>query len=84
MSVLTALHHLQQPELIRCITHWEQLPPKPPRYAPFPTSLDPRLSVALRAQGIDQLYIHQAAAVEAAQRGEEIVVVTPTASGKTL
>ena len=39
---------------------------------------------ALRAQGIESLYAHQAAAWEAAQRGEHVVVTTGTASGKTL
>jgi len=43
-----------------------------------------RLILALRIQGIEQLYSHQAASFVAVSRGEHIVVVTPTASGKTL
>jgi DEAD/DEAH box helicase domain-containing protein len=39
---------------------------------------------ALRGRGIGQLYSHQARAFEIAAKGEHLVVVTPTASGKTL
>ena len=38
----------------------------------------------LAARGIERLYIHQAEAIEAVQAGQDVVVVTPTASGKTL
>ena len=54
------------------------------RLAPLPDDLHPRVREALRAQGIESLYAHQAAAWEAAQRGEHLVVTTGTASGKTL
>ena len=53
-------------------------------FAPLPEALHPRVREALTAQGIDALYAHQAAAWEAAQRGEHLVVTTGTASGKTL
>src|SRR3989449_718096 len=58
--------------------------PRPAVYAPFPSSLDPRLVEALRGRGIQQLYSHQARAFETVAKGEHVVVVTPTASGKTL
>jgi DEAD/DEAH box helicase domain-containing protein len=38
----------------------------------------------LKEEGIDRLYSHQAEAIEAVQEGKDVVVVTPTASGKTL
>ncbi len=60
------------------------MPARPGRYAPFPSALDSRLIDALRARGIDQLYTHQAAAIDGALRGESVCVVTSTASGKTL
>ncbi len=66
------------------VAAWERLPARPARYAPFPAGLDPRLVSALAAQGIPQLYTHQAQAVSAALRGEHVVTVTGTASGKTL
>ncbi len=51
---------------------------------PFPSSLDPRIADALRGRGIAELYSHQAKAWELVDKGEHVVVVTPTASGKTL
>ena len=50
----------------------------------FPDWIQPKLRAALEAQGITSLYRHQRLAVDAARRGEDLVVVTPTASGKTL
>lgn len=60
------------------------LPARPARHAGMPTGLDARIVAALHRRGIEQLYSHQAAAWERVQAGEHIVVVTPTASGKTL
>lgn len=57
---------------------------QPARYAPFPQALDLKLRDALAQRGIDRLYIHQAAAIDHALAGRNAVVVTPTASGKTL
>src|SRR5499427_5478086 len=57
---------------------------KPAVFAPFPSSLDPRLVEALRSRGVERLYSHQARAFEIVDKGENLVVVTPTASGKTL
>jgi DEAD/DEAH box helicase domain-containing protein len=54
------------------------------RLAPLPDDLHPRLREALEAQGVQALYEHQAAAWEAAGRGEHLIVTTGTASGKTL
>ncbi|MDQ3289327.1 MAG: DEAD/DEAH box helicase [Pseudomonadota bacterium] len=53
-------------------------------YAPIPADVPAALADALRARGIDRLYRHQAQAWEAAQRGENVAIVTPTASGKSL
>jgi DEAD/DEAH box helicase domain-containing protein len=54
------------------------------RLAPLPDDLHPRLGEALEAQGVQALYEHQAAAWEAARRGEHLIITTGTASGKTL
>src|SRR6267142_546932 len=67
--------------LITATRHFEA---KPAILAPFPSSLDPRLLEALRTRGVEQLYSHQARAFETVAKGEHVVVVTPTASGKTL
>src|SRR5512143_202966 len=69
---------------MRDVVAWERVPARPGRYAPFPATLDSRLMEVLRTRGIDQLYTHQAAAIDGVLRGEHVCVVTSTASGKTL
>ena len=59
-------------------------PARPPRFAPIPEGLHPKVGDALAARGIEQLFTHQADAWDAAHRGEHLVVATGTASGKTL
>jgi len=54
------------------------------QWAPLPQWLDPRLSGSLQGMGIQRLYSHQARAADEAHRGKNVVLVTPTASGKTL
>ena len=53
-------------------------------FAPLPNSVAPALRDVLKERGIAQLYIHQADAFEEARAGHDCVIVTPTASGKTL
>ncbi len=53
-------------------------------YAPSPAGVDARLRSVLNARGIEQLYTHQTAAVAHALARRNVVVTTPTASGKTL
>ena len=52
--------------------------------APLPADLDPRLTKVLQKRGVDRLYSHQHQARQAARAGQDLVVATPTASGKTL
>lgn len=66
------------------VTHWRTLPPREAKYAPLPDDLHPAWREALRLRGIERLYSHQADAYAAARRGNHVVAVTPTASGKTL
>lgn len=74
----------QDPMFMENVVRWEVIPPRPARYAPFPTGLDSRLLPALERRGIHQLYSHQAHAVAETLAGRDVVVVTPTASGKTM
>jgi len=53
-------------------------------FAPLPGDLRPELVAALANRGIERLYTHQAEAFDAVRNGRHLVVVTPTASGKTL
>ena len=69
---------------MQCVTHWHVDPARPARYAPWPDCVDSALPPTLQKRGVERLYTHQAQAIETAARGEDIVVVTPTASGKTM
>src|SRR3982751_5702037 len=71
-------------EFQQMVTRWERLPARPASYAELPGWLDGRIGATLRRRGITSLYSHQADALEATHEGKNIVVVTPTASGKTL
>ena len=59
-------------------------PERHARHAGYPETLDPRLRAALEARGIRDLYSHQREAWAHVAAGHDTVVVTPTASGKTL
>src|ERR1700693_836615 len=54
------------------------------KFAPLPADLRPDLVAALARRGVERLYSHQAEAYEAVRKGRHVVVVTPTARGKTL
>ena len=58
------------------VAAWHCLPARPAGWAPLPSELDPRLVRALQQRGIAQLYSHQAQAVAAAQRGEDVTLGT--------
>lgn len=62
----------------------QEIPAQPAQHADYPAFVPAALTAALRERGIARPYAHQAEAWEAAHRGENVVVVTPTASGKTL
>ncbi len=66
------------------LTAWRLKPPREAAYAAWPAGLDPRLTTALERRGIGRPYTHQASAIEAILEGRDVVVVTATASGKTL
>lgn len=73
-----------QPEIAGNIVEWRKLPAREARFAPLPAELHPALKNALKASGVPQLYLHQSLAWQAAREGKSLVVVTGTASGKTL
>ena len=75
---------LEEPSLARGVIHHEVLPAREAEFAPFPDWVDPRIRAGLASRGISELYTHQAAAIDAVHAGQDVVVVTPTASGKTL
>jgi DEAD/DEAH box helicase domain-containing protein len=66
---------------VRAVKH---LPAAQGRFADFPDWVHPRLRQVLEERGIRQLYSHQAEAIDLVRQGRDVVLVTPTASGKTL
>lgn len=70
--------------IMQNVTRWEILPPKPGKYEDFPDFLNKKLVSVLNKKGIYNLYSHQRQALDEVAAGHNIVVVTPTASGKTL
>jgi DEAD/DEAH box helicase domain-containing protein len=66
---------------VRAVKH---LPAAQGRFADFPDWVHPRLRQVLEERGIRQLYSHQAEAIGLVRQGCDVVLVTPTASGKTL
>jgi DEAD/DEAH box helicase domain-containing protein len=67
-----------------CLTAVRHFPAREAQWADLPAWTHADLATAYAAKGITRLYSHQAAAAEAVREGKNIVVVTPTASGKTL
>jgi DEAD/DEAH box helicase domain-containing protein len=58
--------------------------PVPAAYAPLPRGLHPEIERSLNTLNIERLYLHQSQAIELIQDGNDVVVATPTASGKSL
>ncbi|MDX2270265.1 MAG: DEAD/DEAH box helicase [Bryobacter sp.] len=72
---------LREDSPVRAIQHF---PARAGEFAEIPGAVDARLAKGLRERGIERLYSHQAQAFEHLEAGRNVVVVTPTASGKTL
>jgi DEAD/DEAH box helicase domain-containing protein len=66
------------------IVEWHVDSARPASYGEFPAGLHPAITAALQQRGIVSLYSHQCESWERVSRGENIVAITGTASGKTL
>ena len=75
---------LSEPSLTGGVRHHAVVPARSADVVPIPAWLDPRIAAGLASRGVHSLYTHQAEAIEAVRAGDDVVVVTPTASGKTL
>jgi DEAD/DEAH box helicase domain-containing protein len=80
--LLSAWHN--DPAITSNIVAWRTFPARPARFVPYPHDLHQALRSALQARGIHALYSHQALAWQHVQAGRPFIVVTSTASGKTL
>ncbi|TES91554.1 MAG: DEAD/DEAH box helicase [Candidatus Cloacimonadota bacterium] len=74
----------RDPQLNMRVSHIEVIKEKEAEFFDFPSDLDETLSLALRNSGIEQLYSHQVKSYSLLKEGKNVVIVTPTASGKTL
>ena len=68
-------------EVLTAVRH---IPAREAQWAAMPEWVRPELAAAYAAKGISRLYTHQRTAVDAVREGRNVVVVTPTASGKTV
>ncbi len=85
MTLLAVLSTLRlNRDFMSQVVAWERFPPRPACTVSPAGVVDERILAGLRRRGIDHFYSHQAAAVQAARRGEHVVVATATASGKSL
>ena len=66
------------------VSHYRYLPEKVAEYGPNDLGLPVSLTAALERLGISRLYSHQAEALTHIRAGKNLLVATPTASGKTL
>lgn len=82
VSILQGLRLNQ--DFMDCVEAWERFPPRPGRTAVPDAALDERILRALHKRGVSGFYTHQVAAIDSALAGENVVVSTPTASGKSL
>ncbi len=81
-KLLTSLR--KDGELLKNIIHWERIEAREGSFVDFPTDIHPLITEALKKRGISRLYEHQEMCFRYVLEGKNVVVVTPTASGKTL
>ncbi|HNU73521.1 MAG TPA: DEAD/DEAH box helicase, partial [Deltaproteobacteria bacterium] len=72
------------PRFMENVTAVKHLQAKEAEFSPYPGWVDERIRTVLRRRGFGSLYSHQARAVDLIRNGKDVVLVTPTASGKTL
>jgi DEAD/DEAH box helicase domain-containing protein len=85
MDVSAFLHYLATlPNYKQQITHIQHIPAQRAKFSELSIALSPSLKACLQSLGISSLYSHQAKALNAIFAGKNVIVATPSASGKTL
>ncbi|MDP2918769.1 MAG: DEAD/DEAH box helicase [Dehalococcoidia bacterium] len=85
MDTTAFLDHLKAQRFYRDqIAHVEHIRPRSARSGQLEKPLQPELEQALKSRHFLPLYAHQAEAVNHVRQGKNVMVVTPSASGKTL
>src|SRR6202795_1552275 len=77
----TLVARYRRDEVLTAVRH---IPAREAKFRPVPGWVTSALCETYRAKGIQELYSHQALTAELVHDGKNVVVVTPTASGKTL
>lgn len=83
-EVAKFISHLEHGMLSDTIVHRQTIPPHPEKRVIDPSPLGPRVARIMEAAGIDGLWSHQEEGIHHLQQGHNVVVATPTSSGKTL
>jgi DEAD/DEAH box helicase domain-containing protein len=83
-SLAGLLDSLHEGKLGKQLVYSTAMPSTPPRYGELDSPLAPALAGALARSGVERLWSHQAEGIAAVRRGENVLVTTPTASGKSL
>src|SRR5215210_3326703 len=85
MPLVSLLEYWKRdPETAPNLVAWQTLPARPAQTHPFPEDLPVPLKQTLLAAGIHTVYSHQLEAWIHARAGENVILSTGTASGKTL
>lgn len=84
-NLIKSLEELKKIGIINdSITAIKHIPARQGRYRAYPSDVHPALIKALQEKGFSRLYTHQNLSWQLIKEGKNIVIVTPTASGKTL
>ena len=85
MDAAAFLHYFAtSPNYRQQIVHIEHIPSQDATFSELDRPLNPALKARLESLGISRLYNHQAEAVNAILTGKNVIIATPSASGKTL
>jgi len=85
MDAAAFIHYLMTlPDYKEQIVHIQRIPPQDETFGKPDKPLNPAVQARLESLGISRLYSHQAEAVNAISCGKNVIVATPSASGKTL
>ena len=85
MDAAAFLYHLVSlPDYLQQVVHIERIPPQGAIFSTLDKPLHPSIQASLESLGISALYSHQAKAINAILAGRNVIVDTPSASGKTL
>jgi len=85
MEAIDFLHHLSAlPNYKQQIVHVEHIPSRDAIFGKLDKALHPGLESRLESLGVSALFLHQTEALNAVFAGENVMVATPSASGKSL